>query len=116
MAGPRTDNHQVQALQTEVALLEQRQSALEHALIGQNAGIKAELGEVKAVLREIHDKIDSSILAHTETLATHAVKIEAATSEIARVDKRISRFAATISATFLAIIGSVVQWFMPGKV
>lgn len=111
MAGDRTGSNQ----KIEIALLKQNLTAIEHTVISQNAAVRAELGEMNTVLREIRDKLDKTILDQSVWMTAQEYKIAAANNEIARVNGRIARASAGVSALIAAVIGGLFQWFTPGK-
>jgi ethanolamine utilization protein EutA (predicted chaperonin) len=129
MAAPRSSPQQSQKihlLQTEVALLKQTASTLEHTVIAQNAAMKSELAAIHTVLREIHDKLDKTNLEHAIELvrqseaqkalaATVAANAAESTSEIARIDSKISKASGALFTIFMAILGSAMAWISPGN-
>jgi len=132
MAPPK--NNTLHAVQQDVALLKQTTTMLEHTVVAQNASIKTELDKMNGVLREIHDKLDSTILTQTvevtkiqghltsNNLAAaieftkHQGMIEANSEGLKSLNTRLSRTAAAIVGIFTAIAGSVTAWpwFKPG--
>lgn len=128
-AVPRSSAQQSQKihqLQTEVALLKQTASTLEHTVIAQNAAMKSELSGIHTTLREIHDKLDKTNLEHAVELvrqgeaakalaATVAANATESAQEIARVDSKISKAAGGLFAVLLAFLGGAMAWFSPGS-
>jgi hypothetical protein len=115
MAPPKTQSQAVASLQTDVALLKQTVGTLEHTVVAQNAATKTELSEIKGVLREIHDKLDTHILAQAVELTNQKAQIKTNTDEIAKIDGRLSRTWGAIIGIFTAIIGGVATWSWWGK-
>ena len=104
-----------QKSQIEIALLKQNMTAIEHTVISQNAAVKVELSEINRVLREIHDKLDKTILDQAVQLTAQKYEIASATKEIAKVNGKIAKASATVSALLMVVVGGLFQWFTPGK-
>jgi diphthamide synthase (EF-2-diphthine--ammonia ligase) len=109
MAPPKT-SPSLHAVQTDVALLKQVTTAIEHTVIAQNAHTNTELREIKAVLREIHDKQDAYILAQAVKMTEQQGQITANATAIEAVNGRLSRTAGFIVAIFTAVLGGMATW------
>lgn len=132
MAPPKTPS--LHAVQQDVALLKQTTTMLEHTVVAQNASIKSELDKMNGVLREIHDKLDATILTQTvevtriqgqmqaNTLAAaieftkQQGQITANADGVLSLNKRLSKTAAAIVGLFTAVAGGMATWpwFKPG--
>ena len=99
----------------DIALLKQNMTAIEHTVISQNSAVKVELSEMNRVLKEIHDKLDQTILDQSIQLTSQKYEIASAHKEIAKVNGKIAKASATVTALMLAVIGGLFHWFTPGK-
>ena len=118
MAGERP----TQKAQIEIALLKQNMTAIEHTVISQNAAVRAELSDMNRVLKEIHDKLDKTILEQAVQLTEQKYKILAnkeeikdVKAEVAKVNGKIAKAGATITALIVAVVGGLFQWYTPGS-
>lgn len=102
-----------QKFQIELALLKQNMTAIEHTVISQNAAVKTELSEMNRVLKEIHDKLDKTILDQSIKLTKQEYELASVSKEISKVNGKIAKASGFVSALLMAIVGGLFQWFTP---
>jgi hypothetical protein len=112
-AGDRTNTQK--SLQIDVALLKQQTSVLEQTVVAQNAAMNTELSKMNGVLKEIHDKLDKTILSHTVELTVLKASNEDNKTKIEDTNTRITRTSTFFGGLITAIVGGIASWLKFGS-
>lgn len=97
---------------------EVRLSVLEHTVVGQNASVNEKLGSMDSVLREIHNKLDQTILSNAVEMEKMKGQIALNVVATAAVNSKVNKFFGGLLTIFAAMIGgifSMPELFLPKK-
>ena len=84
-----------------------RVSVLEHTVVAQNAEVNKRLESMEKVLKEIHDKQDTYILASSVKMEGLQGQINLNAEKTAAVNSKVNKFFAGLITIFAAILGGV---------
>lgn len=89
--------------------IEIRVSLLEHTVIAQNAATNETLRRIESVLREVHDKQDTSILNTSVKITEIDGKIALVEQKAEQTNSKVNKFFGGILALILAIVGGIAS-------